>query len=357
MEKQKIKVAITQGDINGVGFELIIKTLSDNFILDNCIPIIYGSTKAAAFHKKTLDIQSFNVNVISNVSECRPKRVNIINCGNDEIKVELGQATKTSGEAAFMSIEAAVKDLKDGAVDVLLTAPINPAVIDREQFNFPGHTEYLEQVFGTKGDAITLLVNDVFKVAVLTGRAPLSEVSSLITEELIVSKITALNQLLIEDFAIRKPRIAVLGVNPLAGSDGVLGQEEIEIIKPALKTLGEKGIVCVGPLAADEYFGSEDITRYDAVVAMYYEQGTIPFKAIAKNRGVDFTAGLPIVRTAAIAGVDYQVAGQNVVSEESFRQALYLACDVFRSRSNYHEISSDPLKKQEHKKQRPYSRA
>jgi len=347
MEKQKIRVGITQGDINGIGYEVIIKTLSDSQILEFCVPVIYGSPKVAAFHRKLLDIQSFNLNVIANASEIHTKRINIINCSDDEIKVELSQSSQAAGEAAFASLEAAVKDLKAGSIDALVTAPINRQNINNEKFNFPGHTEYLEQEFGGKGDALMLMVNQVMKVAILTGHAPLSKVTSLITEELIIKKATTLCNILTQDFGIRKPRIAVLGLNPHAGKDGLLGSEEKDIIVPALKKLDEKGIICVGPLSADSFFGSGHFARFDAVLAMYHDQGMTPFKAISMNMGVNFTSGLPIIRTAPIHGTEYEIAGQNIASEESFRQALYLACDIYHNRKLYKEITNNPLKKQE----------
>jgi 4-hydroxythreonine-4-phosphate dehydrogenase len=347
MEKQKIKVGITQGDINGIGYEVIIKTLCENQILDICTPVIYGSPKVAAFHRKLLDIQSFNVNVIANASEIHSKRINIINCSDDEIKVEIAQPSEAAGEAAFASLEAAVKDLKDGAIDVLVTAPINRKSIDSEKFNFPGHTEYLEQVFGSKGDALMLMVNQTMRIAILTGHAALAKVPSLITEELIIKKATALSKILLQDFGIRKPRIAVLGLNPHAGENGLLGNEEKDIIIPALKKLDEKGIICVGPLAADSFFGSGHFTRFDGVLAMYHDQGMTPFKAISMNMGINYTASLPVIRTAPIHGTEYEIAGQNIASEESFRQALYLACDIYHSRKQYDEMSSNPLKKQD----------
>lgn len=346
MEKQKIKVGITQGDINGIGYEVIIKTLSDNQLFEYCIPVIYGSPKVAAFHRKMLDIQTFNVNVVSNVSEIHSKRINMINCSDDEIKVEIAQQSQAAGEAAFASLEAAVKDLNAGLIDVLVTAPINRKSIENEQFKFPGHTEYLEQVFGSKGDALMLLVNNGLKVAILTGHVPLSKVPELLTEELIIKKATTLNSILIQDFAIRKPRIAVLGLNPHAGENGLLGVEEEQIIIPALKKLDQKGIVCVGPLAADSFFGSGHFSRFDAVLAMYHDQGMTPFKSITMNMGVNFTSNLPVIRTAPIHGTEYEIAGQNIASEQSFRQALYMACDIYFNRLQYKEISQNPLKKQ-----------
>ena len=353
MEKERIKIGITQGDINGIGYEVIIKTLSDNQVLDFCTPVIYGSSKAVAFYRKTLDIQTFNVTTVNSISEIHPRKINLINCADDELKVELGQSTEASAKAALASLEAAVKDLSAGSIDALLTAPINRDKMDKEQFDFPGHTEYLEAVFGQKGEALMLLLNQVMKVAILTGHTPIEKVPTSITEALIIDKIKVLNKVLLQDFCIRKPRIAVLGLNPHAGANGMLGKEENEIIIPALKKLSEEGILCVGPLAADNFFRSGHFSRFDAVLAMYHDQGMIPFKSISMHMGVNYTANLPIIRTAPIHSVEYEIAGQNIASEESFRQALYMAYDIFHNRKQYEEISRNPLqKKEEDKKQR-----
>ncbi len=347
MEDLKIKVGITQGDINGIGYEVIIKTLADPRINDFCIPVIYGSSKVAAYHRKALNIDNFSLNVVNSVSEVNPRRSNIINCTDDEIKVELSKSTEEAGEAAFIALERATSDLKAGLIDVLVTAPINKKNIQSDKFNFPGHTEYLEQKFGEGKKGLMLMVNDMLKVAVATGHVPLKDVASHITQELIIEKLKELNLSLIRDFGIIKPRIAVLGLNPHAGDDGVLGTEEQEIIIPAIRKANEMRIMCFGPYPADGFFGAGSFCHFDAVLAMYHDQGLAPFKALSMETGVNYTASLSFIRTSPAHGTAYDKAGIGQASEESFRNALYLACDIFNNRKTHSEITKNPLKKQE----------
>lgn len=329
--ENKIKIGISQGDINGIGYEVILKTLEDNRILDMCVPIVYGSPKVAAYHRKVLDL-SVNLNLINSAAEANDKRANIINCNSDEIKVEISQSTEAAGTAAFQALEKAAADLKAGAIDALVTAPINKKNIQSEQFSFPGHTEYLEQTFGSKGDALMLLVSDKLRIAVVTGHLPIAKVAQTLTKELIFNKIRILNESLKKDFGISRPRIAVLGLNPHSGDQGVIGKEEIEIIKPAITEALENEIICVGPLPADGFFGSDEYNKYDAILAMYHDQGLIPFKTLSMDSGVNFTAGLGVVRTSPDHGTAYDIAGQNRASENSFRQALYAAIDIVKNR-------------------------
>jgi 4-hydroxythreonine-4-phosphate dehydrogenase len=254
MEREKIVIGITQGDINGIGYEVILKTLSESRVLDAFVPVIYGSPKVAAFHRKQLDIQGINLNIINSVEELNPKRINIINCSDDEIKVELGRSTVEAGKAAFAALEQATEDLKKGALDAIVTAPINKKNIQSADFHFPGHTEYLEEKFGTGTPSLMLLMNDVMRVAVVTGHIPVAEVSNAITKELIIEKLLVFNKSLKEDFMIVRPRIAVLGLNPHAGDEGVIGDEEQKTIIPALKEAEKQGVVCVGPYAPEKYF-------------------------------------------------------------------------------------------------------
>ena len=347
MEDLKIKAGITQGDINGIGYEIIIKTLLDPRINDFCIPIVYGSSKVAAYHRKALNIENFSLNVINNVSEANQKRSNIINCTDDEIKVELSKSTEEAGEAAFLALERSTSDLKNGLIDVLVTAPINKKNIQSDKFDFPGHTEYLEQKFGEGKKGLMLMVNDILKVAVVTGHIPLKDVASHVTEKNIIEKLKELNLSLMRDFGVVKPRIAVLGLNPHAGDDGVLGTEEQEIIIPAIRKANETGILCFGPYPADGFFGAGSFCHFDAVLAMYHDQGLAPFKAISMEGGVNYTAGLPIIRTSPAHGTAYDKAGIGEASEESFRNALYLACDIFNNRKAYLERTKNPLKKQD----------
>jgi len=341
-EEQNIKVGITQGDVNGIGFEVIMKTLSDQEIYDNFTPIIYGSPKVAAYHRKALNIQNFSLNNIKVAAEAHPKRVNIVTCCDDNTRVELGKSTSESGKAAFEALKLAVDDLKNGEIDVLITAPINKKNIQSDEFAFPGHTEFLEQIAG-EGKALMLLVANNFRVGVVAGHVPISEVSSYITKELILEKLRILNNSLKHDFTIRRPRIAVLGLNPHAGDNGLLGKEELEIITPAIEEANAEGIYAMGPYAADGIFGSEAISKFDAILAMYHDQGLAPFKALAFDSGVNYTAGLPFVRTSPDHGTAYDIAGQDKANPDSFRAAIYLALDIYRNRMIYKEISSNPM--------------
>lgn len=341
-EEQKIKVGITQGDVNGIGFEVIMKTLSDQEIYDNFTPIIYGSPKVAAYHRKALNIQNFSLNNIKVAAEAHPKRVNIVTCCDDNTRVELGKSTSESGKAAFEALKLAVDDLKNGEINVLITAPINKKNIQSDEFAFPGHTEYLEQIAG-EGKALMLLVANNLRVGVVAGHVPISEVSSYITKELILEKLRILNNSLKHDFTIRRPRIAVLGLNPHAGDNGLLGKEELEIITPAIEEANAEGIYAMGPYAADGIFGSDAISKFDAILAMYHDQGLAPFKALAFDSGVNYTAGLPFVRTSPDHGTAYDIAGQDKANPDSFRAAIYLALDIYRNRTIYKEISSNPM--------------
>lgn len=347
MEERLIKVGITHGDMNGIGYEVILKTLSDSRIEELCTPVIYGSSKVAAYHRKALDLPPVNINIISQAEEAGLNRVNIINCVDDDVKVELAQSTAIAGEAAFRALETAVADLKRGAIDVLLTAPINKHNIQNEDFHFPGHTEYLEECFGGVGKkGLMILLNERLRVALVTGHIPLAEVASALTVEGIVSKLRIFNQSLKQDFGIVKPRIAVLSLNPHAGDAGLLGKEEEEIILPAMQEAEKRGVMSFGPYAADGFFGSEMYERFDGVLAMYHDQGLAPFKTLAMDDGVNFTAGLPIVRTSPAHGTAYDIAGQNLASEQSFRQALYTALDIYRNRLTFREATANPLRKQ-----------
>ncbi len=332
MEAKKLKIGITQGDINGIGYEVIIKTLEDNRILDFCIPIVYGSPKVAAYHRKMLDI-NLSLNLINSAAEANEKRANIINCTDDEIKVEISRSTEAAGEASFAALEKATQDLKDGLIDAIVTGPINKKNIQSANFHFPGHNEYLEEKFGKKGDALMLMVNEFMRVAVVTGHIPVSQIASSLSTEKILDKIKSLNTSLKKDFGVMKPRIAVLGLNPHAGDEGVIGDEESTIISPAIKAALEKGIICVGPLPADGFFGSSNFQNYDGILAMYHDQGLIPFKALSMESGVNFTAGLNIVRTSPAHGTAYDKAGLNIASEVSFREALYAAYDIVNNRN------------------------
>jgi 4-hydroxythreonine-4-phosphate dehydrogenase len=344
MENEKIIIGITHGDINGIGYEVILKTLADNRMLEQFVPVIYGSSKVAAFHRKHLDIQGLSLNVVNSIGDINLKRVNVINCVDEEIKVELGNSTEEAGKAALVALEMATEDLKNGKLHAIVTAPINKKNIQSATFRFPGHTEYLEQKFAGDSPALMMLVNDVMRVAVVTGHIPIDKVASVLTEKLILDKLTVLNTSLKKDFSITRPRIAVLGLNPHAGDDGVIGDEEKTVILPAIKEAEKQGIIAVGPYPADGFFGSGNFNKFDAVLAMYHDQGLIPFKTVSMDTGVNFTAGLSVIRTSPDHGTAYDIAGKNIASEESFRQALYMAYDIYISRQWNAEIGANPLK-------------
>lgn len=343
MIQNKIVVGISQGDINGISYEVIIKSLMDSRIFDFCIPVVYGSAKVAAYHRKALNIVNFSFNNIRSAEEANIKRANIINCLDDNVRVELGKSTTIAGESSLISLENAVRDLKDGKIDVLVTAPINKDNIQSERFNFPGHTEYLTRESNSK-ESLMLMVSENLRIGVVTTHIPIKEVSEAITEEAILTKLRIMNKSLIQDFKIRKPKIAVLGLNPHAGDNGLLGKEETEIIIPTIKKANEKGILALGPYPADGFFGSDNFKKFDAVLAMYHDQGLIPFKALAFDAGINYTAGLNFIRTSPGHGTAFEIAGLGKASEVSFRNAIYLACDIYRNRTEYDKISKDPLK-------------
>jgi 4-hydroxythreonine-4-phosphate dehydrogenase len=339
----KIKIGISQGDINGISYEVILKTLIDPRIYEICTPIIYGSPKVVAYHRKTLNLGSFNLDTIRNADESHDKRANIINCLDDNVRVELGRSTPHAGEASLLSLKAAIKDLKDNKINALVTGPINKNNIQSDQFHFPGHTEYLMEEFGSN-ESLMIMVSEIVKVAMVTGHIPISQVSSSITASTIMSKLHMLNKSLIVDFGIRRPKIAVLSLNPHAGEEGLLGHEEIEVIIPAIEKAKQEGIVAAGPYPADGFFGSNSFRKFDAVLAMYHDQGLAPFKTLVFEDGVNFTAGLPIIRTSPAHGTAYNIVGKDEASESSFRNALYLACDIFRNRKEYEQLTSNPMK-------------
>ncbi|NVN94279.1 MAG: 4-hydroxythreonine-4-phosphate dehydrogenase PdxA [Bacteroidetes bacterium] len=339
----KIKLGITQGDVNGIGYEIIIKALADQRLLELCTPIIYGSSKVASFYKKMLNYNDFNLNLVKNAETAVNKRANIVNVNNDEIKIELGQSTELAGVLAAQALDMAVEDLKKEHIDVLVTAPINKSNIQSRTFNFPGHTEYLANKFNVANDLMIMVSNNI-RIGVVTGHIPLKDVASKLSIDLIMSKIRIMNQSLIQDFAITKPRIAVLALNPHASDNGLLGKEEHDIIIPAVKKAMDERILAFGPYPADGFFGSENLNNFDGIIAMYHDQGLIPFKLMSFKEGVNFTAGLPIVRTSPAHGTAYEIAGKNEASPESLRQAIYLACDIFKNRLMHQELIKNPLK-------------
>ena len=346
MEKKGIIAGISHGDINGIGYEVIIKALTDPAINDICIPVVYGSPKVAAYHRKALNINNFSFNNIRTADEAHSKKANMINCLDDNTRVELGKSTPQGGEAALISLEKAVEDLKNGKINVLITAPIDKQNIQSENFRFKGHTDYLKSKAGVE-EVLMFMISESMRIGMVTDHVPLSKVSGLITVEILLRKLRLMNQSLILDFGIRKPRIAVLGLNPHAGDNSLLGTEEAEIIIPAIQQANKEGILTFGPFAADGFFGAGSFSKFDGILAMYHDQGLTPFKALSFDSGVNYTAGLPWIRTSPVHGTAFAIAGKGEASENSFRQAIYLACDIFRNRQLYSEISKNPLKHQD----------
>lgn len=349
MEDCKIRIGITQGDINGVGYEVILKTFSDPVMLELCTPIIYGSPKVAAYHRKSLDIAT-NFSIINTASDAGNNRLTVLNCTDDEVKVEFSKPDLEAGKAALGALERAIEDYKAGLIDVLVTAPINKHTIQSEEFAFPGHTEYIEERLGDGGKALMILMKDDFRVALVTGHIPVSQIASSITKELIQEKLYIFNRSLKKDFGIGAPRIAVLALNPHAGDEGLLGTEEQEIISPAIEEMASRGVLCYGPYPADGFMGSGNYMHFDGVLAMYHDQGLAPFKALAMDEGVNYTAGLPVVRTSPAHGTAYDIAGKGLACEDSFRQAIYVAMDVFRNRQREKTAHANPLRKQYYEK-------
>lgn len=346
MDNRSIIVGITQGDINGIGYEVIIKALSDPVINEICVPVVYGSPKVAAYHRKALNLNNFSFNNIRTAEEANHKKANMINCLDDNVRVELGKSTQHGGECALLSLEKAIEDIKAGKIDVLVTAPIDKHNMQSDTFHFPGHTEYLKSKFEGE-DVIMFMISESLKIGMVTGHVPLNKVSELITVDSVLRKIRLMNHSLNFDFAIRKPKIAVLGLNPHAGDNSLLGREEEDTIIPAIQRAQQDGILAFGPFPADGFFGAGSFSKFDGILAMYHDQGITPFKALSFDTGVNFTAGLSIVRTSPVHGTAFSIAGKGEASESSFLQAIFLACDIFRNRQLYKEISKNPLKHQD----------
>ncbi len=345
-EDKKIRVGITHGDINGISYEIILKTFEDERFLEFCTPIIYGSARIAAYYRRGADLPMVPFNQIPAAIDAKSDEFNLINVVPEETKIEPGQSTAIAGNAAFVALEQAVTDLRNGDIDVLVTCPINKHNIQSETFTFPGHTEYLEASIGDGNKPLMILCNESVRVALVTTHLPIAEVPAAITKEAIVEKLEIFNNSLIKDFGIVNPRIAVLSLNPHAGENGLLGKEEQEIITPAIEEAKEKKILCFGAYPADGFFGSHHYEKFDGVLAMYHDQGLAPFKTIAMDRGVNYTAGLPFVRTSPDHGTGYDIAGKGKASEESFREAIYTAIDIYRCRHNYAAMYRNPLRRQ-----------
>jgi len=337
-----VRVGITHGDFNGISYEVMIKALMDSRLYELFTPVIYGLPRVVGFHRKHMHLSDFNYNVIANISKLTAKKLNICSISDEEVKIEFGKSTQLAGDYAFQALETAVKDLRDKKIDILVTAPINKENIHSEKFAFQGHTEYLTQRFGVE-NSLMLMVSDKLKVGTVTNHIPISEVAGTITEELILTKLTILNDSLKKDFLIVKPKIAVLGLNPHAGDKGLISTEDETMIHAAVTKAKEQEILAFGPFPADGFFGSGNYTKYDAVLAMYHDQGLIPFKLMALDSGVNFTAGLPVVRTSPDHGTAYDIAGENVASPVSMRQAVYLGIDIYKNRQKWQAMNANPL--------------
>lgn len=343
--RQPVRVGISIGDVNGIGPEVTIKALSDNRILQDCSVVIYASTRTLSFYKKAIKEHDFQYQSIKTADQIDPRKINVINCWGDDLRIEPGQKTEAGGKHAFLSLEAATADLAANKIDVLVTAPISKETIQKAGFQFPGHTEYLADMSGV-AEALMMMVSENLRVALVSSHIALKEVPEQLTKEKILNKIKALNTSLKRDFKIVRPKIAVLGLNPHAGEKGAMGQEESEVITPAIQAAKQEDILVNGPFPADGLFGSEARKHYDAVLAMYHDQGLAPFKALAFDSGVNFTAGLPVVRTSPDHGTAFDIAGKGIASETSMRSAIYLAVDIYRNREFIREIEANPLQSQ-----------
>ena len=340
-KSEKIKLGISIGDFNGIGIEIALKTFLDKRMLDFCTPIIFGSTKLVTAYKKNMDI-NVQFNGIKNTVKAIHGKLNILNLWDEEIKINLGEPTKISGKHAFESLNAATNSLVKGDIDVLVTAPINKDNIQSENFKFPGHTEFLES--NLEGESLMILMTDNLKIGLITGHIPVSKISEAINSNLIKKKVAILYKTLVQDFAISKPKIAILGLNPHCGDHGVIGNEDDEIIRPTIAEIQSEGKLVYGPYAADSFFGSENYKNFDAILAMYHDQGLAPFKTLSFGEGVNFTAGLDKIRTSPDHGTAYELAGKEVASINSFKEAVFTGIKIFKTRKEYKSLTENILK-------------
>jgi len=340
-QAENVIVGISVGDLNGIGTEVLLKTFEDARMLEFCTPVIFGNVKVLSFIKKTFQL-TCNLHGIDSLDQLVIGKINVLNIWKEGVNVDFGKNDETVGKYAIKSFTEAVAALKEKTIDVLVTAPINKYNIQSDEFKFPGHTDYLDQEL--EGDALMFMVQGDLRVGLLTDHIPVNEVSWHLTEELIRKKILTINTSLKRDFKINKPKIAVLGVNPHSGDNGVIGKEDDEVVKPALKRLFEEGVLVFGPYSADSFFGSGQYEKYDAVIAAYHDQGLIPFKTLSFGNGVNYTAGLEGIRTSPDHGTGYDIAGKGIADNNSFKEAVYLAIDVYHSREEYAELTKNPLK-------------
>lgn len=344
-----LRVGITHGDTNGVGYEVILKAFAEQSMFEICTPVVFGSAKIGSYHRKALGIET-PFHMVNSAREAVNGRLNLVNCFDNDVNVEFGRTSQEAGRAAYWALEAATEALKAGDIDVLVTAPICKNAIQSPDFPFAGHTEYLANRIGEGKEPLMILANDVMRVALVTTHLPISQVASAITKESVGEKIKQLYSSLQHDFLISAPRIAVLGLNPHNGDGGVMGREEEDAIKPAIQEAVEQGMPCFGPYPADGFFGAGLFSRFDAVLAMYHDQGLAPFKALSMDNGVNITAGLPFVRTSPDHGTAFDIAGRNKASEASLRQAIYTAIDIYRNRKADDEAKKNPLQKLYHER-------
>ncbi len=339
---QKIKLGISIGDLNGIGGEIILKTFDDSRMLDFCTPVIFASVKTLSFLKKHFNLE-LNIHGVENVSQVIEGKINVVNVWKENVSINFGEEDNESGKYAFKSLEAATHALKNNEIDVLVTAPINKNTIQSKDFNFPGHTNYLAKEL--EGDSLMLMITDTLKVGLLTDHVPLKDIAQEITPQLIEKKIAIIQKTLQQDFRISKPRIAVLGINPHSGDNGLIGQEDETVLKPTLQKIKDKGHLVFGPYAADSFFGTKNYKNFDAVVAAYHDQGLIPFKTLSFGEGVNYTAGLSKVRTSPDHGTAFEIAGQNTANINSFKEAVFKAIEIYKTRREYQKLTKNPLKK------------
>lgn len=337
-------IGFSCGDLNGIGLETILKVLQDSRVLDICTPVLFANNKAVNVYRKTLPEFNLNFNIIKEWNKLNPKQVNLFQCWEEEITITPGELNDIGGKYAVISLKAATSALKEGKIEGLVTAPIHKKNIQSNDFNYTGHTPFLQKFFGAK-DVLMLMVADNMRVGLLTEHLPVKDVSNLITKDNILQKLQLMHQSLKQDFDISKPKIAVLGLNPHAGDEGLIGKEELEIIKPAIKEAKQRNMLCFGPYSADAFFARGQHEQFDAVLALYHDQGLIPFKSLAFGEGTNFTAGLPGVRTSPDHGTAFDIAGKGIADESSTRQALFTCIDIIRHRKSFAEDRSNPLKR------------
>ncbi len=349
MSENKPKIGITIGDLNGIGIEVIIKTFSDERMYDHCTPILYGSSKAISYHRNVYKQHDFNYNIISGPEKAKANAFNIINCWEEQVNFNLGVPDKTHGVYSLKSLVSAAYDIEQGKIDAIVTAPVNKKNISLAQEGFTGQTEFFADKFKAK-DNLMMMVSDNMKVALVTNHVPVKDICSYITGEHIMSKLKLMSDSLKRDYLIDKPKIAVLALNPHAGDEGVIGSEDDDIVRPVIKAANEIGnILAFGPYAADGFFGSATYTNFDGILAMYHDQGLVPFKAMSFGTGVNYTGGLPFVRTSPDHGTAYDIAGKFIANHESFQKAIFTALDVLKNRRNFDEMHENPVERNAHK--------